>query len=215
MGLVVFGFEKRSWQREADDEHGARALGDARLGDRAQLDRALGLRVQLRGNCFRVRRTRHGQNAGRPRGVRGPGGARGGGRKRCAAYAAQHRRFPEAGCCCGGFHALKRCSPESSSAPLCQASFRQRFFLARSPSSQSESRTRMEPSSLRISTGSPESVRWPNKSKPGSASSAGIHSRMAGKISNEKFRDGREVERRPARCNPAAMIAAMCAEGPA
>ncbi len=37
----------------------------------------------------------------------------------------------------------------------------------------------MEPPSRRISTGLPELGRWSNKSPPGSASSSGIHSRMA------------------------------------
>jgi len=41
------------------------------------------------------------------------------------------------------------------------------------------SRMRMEPSSRRNSTGLPESGRWSKKSKLGSASSSGIHSRLA------------------------------------
>lgn len=45
------------------------------------------------------------------------------------------------------------------------------FFLARrSPWPQSPSRTRMLPSSRRISTDLPELGRWSNKSPPGSAS---------------------------------------------
>ena len=47
---------------------------------------------------------------------------------------------------------------------------------------------RMEPSSRGISTGLPESGRWSNRSPPGSASSSGIHSWMAGEIPNEEFR---------------------------
>ena len=53
------------------------------------------------------------------------------------------------------------------------------FLERRFPWPQSESMTRMEPSSRRISTGLPESGRWSKKSKLGSASSSGIHSRMA------------------------------------
>ena len=58
--------------------------------------------------------------------------------------------------------------------------FRQRFCLARFAQwPQSESRTRMEPSSRGISTDWPEAGRWSNRSKPGSASSSGIYARMA------------------------------------
>jgi hypothetical protein len=65
--------------------------------------------------------------------------------------------FPGVGVGCGEIHALKRCTRPWPSAPLGQALFSEifgsGFFLARcSPWHQSESRTRMEPSSRRIST---------------------------------------------------------------
>ena len=92
--------------------------------------------------------------------------------------------FPGVGVGCGEIHAFKLCSRSmavrSTGPSDIFGNIWQGYFLVRrSPWPQSGSRTRMKPSSRGISTGLPEAGRWSKKSKLGSASSSGIHSRIA------------------------------------
>ena len=101
--------------------------------------------------------------------------------------------FPGVGVGCGEIHAFKLCSRSmavrSTGPSDIFGNIWQGYFLVRrSPWPQSGSRKRMAPSSRGISTGLPEAGRWSNRSKLCSASSSGIHSRMAGEISNDEFR---------------------------
>ncbi len=92
--------------------------------------------------------------------------------------------FPGVGVGCGEIHAFKHdprvMAVRSARPSFIFGKFWQRYFpVRRSPWPQSGSRTRMKPSSRGISTGLPEAGRWSKKSKLGSASSSGIHSRIA------------------------------------
>ena len=156
--------------------------------------------IRLQGIRFRARRTGNGQNGDGRRGVRGSG-RREGRRKDeirrkkddWTVPLCSERRISGGGCrlrrnSCA--QALPASMAVRSAGPsLIFGNYWQRYFLVRrSPWPQSGSRTRMVPSPRGISTGLADLGRWSNKSKAGSASSSGIHSRMGGEISNEEFR---------------------------
>ena len=134
----------------------------------------------LLGICFRARRTVDGQNGDRCRGVRGSGGSEGWKKNEVHGRRCSAREISGSGMWSRRDSSVQALFVRMIIRSAVPSIFRQRFFSGAVLSVASVGIEDEDGAVVGgISTGLPEARRWSNRSKPGSASSSGIHSRIA------------------------------------